>query len=129
MCSIDDGERFAIYESKRRKARKPHHCSECRRQIEAGETYFWGRGLLPGDGWWATKICAHCEVGADWLVNQCGGFSFDMVREEIHEHAQDYRERGLWRLTVGMDRKWQRFDGAGLMPVPKMPPLSDGAHQ
>lgn len=124
MCSIDDAEHFVIEESGHRNARKPHVCSECRRQIEIGETYYWSRGLMSGDGWWKTKQCAHCEVGKDWLTKECGGWCFDMVREEVHEHAEDYRSFGLYRLSVGANRKWQRFDGAGLMPIPKMPPLS-----
>src|SRR5690348_15578203 len=120
MCSIDDAEPLVSYEKWHSIARKPHTCSECRREIAKGERYLTAKGLMPGDGWWKTKQCAHCEVGADWLLKECGGWSFDMVREDIHEHAQDYRKAGLWRLTAGMRRKWQRFDGAGLMPIPKM---------
>jgi hypothetical protein len=70
------------------------------------------------------KLCQHCQIGADWLREECGGFCQDGVKEEIFEHAQDYRSLSLYRLSVGADRKWQRFDGAGLMPVPKLPPLS-----
>jgi len=125
MCSIDDAERFVKYTTKRRKAIKPHRCHECRRDIQKGERYYFAKGLMPGYGWSQVKMCAHCEVGADWLVAECGGYCFEQVREEIREHADDYRSVGLWRLTVGMNRKWQRFGSAGLMPIPEMPPVSD----
>lgn len=124
MCSIDDSELFAIYESRERKARKPHTCAECRRDIAQGETYRLCKGMLPGFGWMQSKICAHCCVGADWLIQECRGFSLDMVREEIHEHAQEYQKTGLWRLVAGADRKWRRFDGSGLMAIPRLPPVT-----
>lgn len=124
MCSIDDAEPFAIYDNWIRPARKPHKCDGCGREIAKGEEYQFGKGLLPGDGWWKEKLCGHCLVSAQWLVAQCGGYSMGGVAEEIHEHAQDYRERGLYRLTIGTRRKWQRFDGAGLMSVPKMPAVA-----
>jgi hypothetical protein len=124
MCAIDDAEIFVKWERRERKAIKPHECSECRREIAKGETYHFEKGLLSGMGWESSKRCAHCEVGARWLVEECHGYCINQVREEIHEHAQDYHAKGLWRLVVGADRKWQRFDGAGLMPIPAMPPVS-----
>lgn len=127
MCRIDDAERCAVWNQRDLVARAPHVCSECRRTIERGEPYRRIGWLFDG-GWSTSKICAHCRIGADWLNAECSGHMADGVREEILEHAEEYRDVGLWRLTAGMERKWQRFDGAGLMPVPKMPPVSE-AHR
>ena len=122
MCAIDDAERCDVWNEGDKKARKPHVCSECRREIAKGETYRRIDALYDGH-WTTSRQCQHCRVGADWLSEECGGYLMDGVCEEIHEHAQEYRSLALWRLVAGADRKWKRARG-GLMPVPRMPPLT-----
>ena len=123
MCNIDDAERCSVWDEADHRASKEWVCTECRRSIARGERYRRVAGLYEG-AWTIMRICAHCVVGANWLTAECGGYLLDGVREEIHEHAQEYRSASLWRLVVGADRKWTRFDGTGLMPIPKEPPLS-----
>lgn len=121
MCT--DGEPATVCNEFNRKAAKEHRCSECRRAIAKGENYREIRSLFEGS-WSTVKVCAHCLVGLEWLAKECNGYAIGGVREEIREHAEEYQIVPLWRLTVGMNRKWSRFDGAGLMALPKMPPLS-----
>ena len=123
MCMIDDSERCDVWNAAQKVARKPHICTECRRQISPRESYTNIRALY--DGHWSTyKQCSHCRVATDWLWQECGGYLSEGVQEDINEHAQGYQKLSLWRLAFGMARQWKRFDGNGLMPVQKMPPLS-----
>jgi hypothetical protein len=69
-------------------------------------------------------LCAHCQVGADRLQKECGGYLLEYINDEVREHAQEYRSLPLWRLVAGAGRKWRRKNGE-LMPLPAMPPLSD----
>ena len=120
---IEGSERCDVWEVTQPRARVEHECTECHRQIDRGEPYLRIGALFEGQ-WDTMRVCQHCQVGADWLTAECGGFCTHGVREDIHEHAQEYRTAGLWRLVVGAGRKWLRFDGNGLMPVPKLPALS-----
>lgn len=124
MCMVDGADdRCNILRDENRKARKVHLCSECARKIQPGETY-----NLQVAQWEGTvddyKTCQHCEVAKRWLTQECGGYLYQGVEEDISEHASEYRNIGLWRLVVGFRRNWGRFDGQGLMALPKMPPLS-----
>lgn len=124
MCRIDDGDPVTtLTRAVKRKARKAHKCDECRRIIAPGERYEYTTFMWEGD-FTEHKICDRCQVGADWLIKNCGGFIYQEIDEEIEEHAQEYGKPlaiPLRRLVVGMRRKWEAF-GGGLMPLPKMPP-------
>lgn len=116
----------AICETSDRKAAKEHKCSECRRVIAKGESYRLIDHLFQGE-WWHTKVCAHCQVGMRWLTKECGGFPIGAANQDVCDHAAEYHSAPLWRLVVGANRKWARFDGAGLMSIPKMPPVDGEA--
>lgn len=127
MCSYGDGESYQVYVSDSRKARKPHTCDECRRTINSGEAYLWAKGLFEGK-WYVHRVCAHCRVGQRWLIENCGGFIHCYLTEEMEEHIDEYRGGqgaamtfGLARIKKGIERKWQRFDGTGLMRLPTLP--------
>lgn len=54
-------------------AHKAWHCSDCRRQIEPGETYArWvalpGHDVVPA--WWTLRLCAACERTLDVPVTE-----------------------------------------------------------
>lgn len=124
MCAIEYAEPCDIWnETNVRAARKPAQCSECRRTITIGEPYRHIKALSDRH-WYTSRQCQHCCVGADWLSAECKGYMLDGVADEIREHAEEYRDAGLWRLVVGTKRRWQRPDGS-LMPVPRMPKLSN----
>lgn len=117
MCMIDDGERYAVYGVRYvKKSRKLHKCYECGREIAIGELYRKYYGLFDGK-WNNHPTCQHCCVACDWLVETCRGFLHGGVCEDIAEHAASYRSMSLYRLEVGMLRKW----GGGKMKVPRMP--------
>jgi hypothetical protein len=122
MCRIDDCERSTVSTNAWVKARKPHACVECGRTIQPSETYRRDTNLYEGN-WDTYKTCQHCVVGQRWLASNCGGWVFEVVGEELVEHAKEYPAIGfgLLRVGVGMRRCWKRFDGAGLMAVPAMP--------
>lgn len=127
MCMIDGAEgvdHSQVYDIKR--SRKEHTCNECHRKIAVGSAY--RRSELLMEGSWSTfHTCEHCMVACRWLSAQCGGWLHEGVYEDIEEHVPVYRIAGLYRLKIGMQRKWRRFDGAGLMPIQKVPRVVEEA--
>jgi hypothetical protein len=120
MCSIDYGERYAVYHQTCIRARKQHKCNECGRMIASGEPYRRTSGLLDGS-WTTNKVCQHCTIAANWLMDNCSGYLDRVVYEDINQHASEYRRADLWRLAVGMGRGWRRLRSDGLMQVPPQP--------
>lgn len=118
---IDDAERATILSERIHCARKLHSCGECGRTIEAGERYHVDRYVIEGCAQ-THKTCGHCLVARQWLNDHCGGWCYGGVHEDIIEHAEAYRSLPLYRIAVGMRRKWRRTDG-GRMPVPRLTPL------
>lgn len=119
MCMIESADDVLLVLKERDvKAVKPHKCVECGRQIQAGETYHSEAGVLDGD-FQTYKTCLHCMVARDWLISECGGFLYQSVREDLEEHAKECFDVKLNRLIVGMRRKWRRFYGDGLLPLPR----------
>lgn len=60
MCERDNDERIEFYEMRWYKARKPHKCNECGRQIEPGEEYNYYVGKQEVTGFWMFKQCDDC---------------------------------------------------------------------
>lgn len=125
MCN-SDYETVEVCHTRSRKACTAHKCQTCRRTILRAETYQETRWLFEGH-WYTGKLCTHCQVGQRWLIAECGYGPIDGLKDEIHEHAEEYRRLDLWRLLVGMDRGWARFDGDGFMALPQMPEVTPGA--
>jgi len=119
MCMIDGAEPVQMLSEGYRKARKEHKCSECRRPIRTGEAYYYERFKCEGDLNYH-KTCAHCEVVRQWLSDECGGWVYGGVEEDIREHAQEGYGWPILRLTVAMHNNWLRRDGS-LRPVPAVP--------
>lgn len=131
MCRFDAWDSPEVYRCLTVRARKRHCCDECHRDIEPGESYRYGFGIWEGDSF-SQHVCEHCMIPLQWLIVHCGGYVGGEVRGEICEHADAYPEvrRALDRIAVGMKRRWMRFDGNGLMPIPSLPPsirLSEAA--
>lgn len=129
----DNADPCSFWDESQRKARKTHKCSECGRAIEAGEVYRYCRWVLEGQ-WDTSKMCGHCEVAAEWLRKNCGGFLIHGIHEDIREHVDEYAYlgwpylAGLGRLDIGIRRDWKirRGPRAGqLMAIPKLPPPID----
>lgn len=121
MCSID-GDYPDVYRATNPTARKPHNCSECGRTIQPGERY--SRAFMVYEGAPETfRTCAHCQVGQEWLAENCNMIAHGSLMDEMQEHADIYRDHalGFLRIKAGMLRKWHRFDGAGLMRLPPLP--------
>jgi hypothetical protein len=124
MCMIDgaDGE-ARVSESTMRRAAKSHRCGECGRTIERGEVHEYA-SMLWDDGvaeWHHHRTCAHCIAARHWLLVQCDGWCYSMVREDLEEHWNEditLRTVSLGRLIVGMRRGWKRLTDDRLMPVP-----------
>lgn len=123
MCRTDIDGDWACGSSKIRRARKSHKCSECERTIEPGEQYRYETCVYEGFPS-STHICIHCEVPRSWLGTNCGTYQWGDIYADVEEHGLEYAALSLpmMRIAVGMRRKWLRFDGAGLMPIPRMPP-------
>lgn len=120
MCRAEGGDPPEFSRSKTCRARKPHKCDECGRQIEAGELYRYDFMISEGSAYYF-HTCAHCVVPAGWLTHNCGGFVFGEVREEIEEHAEEYPDLAPQLLCAidGMKDGWVR--AGQLLPVPAMP--------
>lgn len=137
MCMIDGADGYNTFSNeKKHVARKEHKCGECQRKIAAGETYWRLSALYEGD-FSETKMCAHCRVAADWLVENCGGFLTQGVYEDVYEHVHEYRGQAkciprLARIAIGMRRDWQVLRGprkGQLMPLPMLPAKLEPALQ
>ena len=127
MCSIDYcDDRPSVYQEARRVARLQHICGECDRAIIAGETYRFAKMLFDGR-WWEYKTCEHCCVGQDWLTQNCGGYMFHGLSEEMEEHMEEYPFLllSMGRIRLGIRRKWRRFKDGTLMRLPTSPPTID----
>ncbi|HNC59759.1 MAG TPA: hypothetical protein PLP33_30335 [Leptospiraceae bacterium] len=122
-----DTEYFKLEREETRKARKAHRCSECYRQILPGETYNWFTGYIDG-GFDVYKTCQHCQVAKEWLNKQCSGYNFTEVQEDITQHFYNGHGITVGRIAVGMRRKWEKFNSSELMPLPKMPNITEEKH-
>lgn len=131
----DDADLASVWNETTQKARKPHKCGECGREIEPGELYVrvWAIG---SEGPFQGKWCAHCDVGKDWLWENCSGSLLGGVIEDLEEHVRDYRGRAvcvprLHRICIGAARSWrvERGPRAGqLMPIPVLPAKLEPQH-
>lgn len=121
MCMADGYAEFCAV--RERRAAKEHRCEECGRTIPVGERYSYASGKFEGD-FFDAKQCVHCAAAAGWLLKECHGFLYGGVLEDLEEHRYNgypfAKTMGLMRLIVGIRRDWKRFDGRGLMAVPKV---------
>lgn len=123
MCMYDScDDTVEVLSSSWHTARITHKCNECRRSISPGERYFSDRYVFDGQ-FCNHKVCAHCMVVREWLQDECGGFVYGGVEEDIREHAYSSYPMDVKRLAVGMWWDWTTPSGR-LMPVPKRPPTS-----
>ena len=119
MCQVFDAEPVTRISDTRPRARKPHRCSECSRVIEPGETYH--RHSFVFDGKISTsRCCAHCQVARSWLQNECGGWVYGDVINDIAYHVSDggYGP-DLAALLANMRGQWR--SGDALVDVPELP--------
>lgn len=126
MCMIDncDGYTTVLHE-RHPVARIQHKCAECGRVIHKGERYL-NEGTL-WDGKKKThKTCAHCEVVRQWLTQECSGFVYGGIWEDISEHAWEGYGIRVKMMAVGMERNWERKDGR-MWPLPRFPKVSGHA--
>lgn len=96
-----------------RKARKPHVCMLCGREIGVGETYLHQRNVDCGDIW-TWRSCQHCNVLTSVLYRINCGFdegidSYGVADWEPETIAQA-------RLKVCWKRRWHKRDGT-LRPI------------
>jgi hypothetical protein len=106
-------------------ARVEHKCHECGRTILKGEPF--QRDFVvwePGHAGHFTT-CSHCVVLQDWLGDNCEGWIFGEVVEEIEEHARDYKRPDLARVAVRARNGWRwlrpgkPFAGVPIPPQPR----------
>lgn len=128
MCMIDGADGVCEFSSDVfRTARKEYQCYECRRVISIGERHRYISGKWEGS-FDTYRICAHCSVGCDLLSRECQGFLLGGIEEDLREHVSEILPWSMQaaRLVVGMRRKWRRFVGDGLMPVPALAQPGEG---
>ena len=117
MCMVDDCDFVEVLREAEPTARKAHKCRECNRQIDQGEKHAMAI-YRDHDGKPVTyRCCAGRKVAREWLSDQCGGYVYGGVLDDLQEHL-DYDDRNegldrrrLARLIVGMRRKWTRRNG------------------
>ena len=131
MCMYDDGGGWKVYHEETRRAAKPHRCGECRRWIEKGESYEYVSGLGYDSDCWATfHTCAQCVQVKRWLLVACGGYMFEMTRDDIWNHIGGdewyLRSAPLIRLFRWQTTGW-RSPAGGLRHVDDVRPVVDRA--
>lgn len=106
MCNIEDAEASTFHRQVTRIARKEHSCYECGRTIRLGESYSDEAAM-----WDFTvetmRICPQCVAARGWLSDECGGYVFGTVFEELREHF-DQGHKEIGRLVVAMRNDWER---------------------
>jgi hypothetical protein len=92
------------------RARKAHRCGECRRVIDAGETYERFRALSDESYWFEAITCEHCVAARRWLSVVCHGWLYEAVLEDLEEHWQEHswpvKTASLGKLIVGIRARW-----------------------
>lgn len=121
MCMIDGGDDMVtVLHAYGRRARREHKCNECGRAIAPGEQYLVERFVYEGHAT-THKTCRHCEAVRAWLADQCGGWVYGSVAEDIDEHANEAHYGLAVKLAaVGIYRGWRRQDGR-MWRVPTFP--------
>ena len=110
------------------KARKMHHCEECFRRIEPGETYHRTAGSWEGD-FFTIKACGHCHVfrkyidAADDSYRECyfggaGAWVDNGYLDPTDLPGTTWAQRlALYRMARHFRDRWRLPDGS-LRPVP-----------
>lgn len=113
MCLYDDSDPASFYRETMRKARKEHRCAECFRTIKPKETYQMVFGIWEGRPS-THKTCNHCLQAQNWLRENCGGWMFGGIREDLDDHTNSFK---VYRFIVGMNRQWRKFKSNDLMKI------------
>jgi hypothetical protein len=133
MCLYYDYDDGVYFDSGRRTARKPHHCDECGRTIDPGETYWYQSGAMDGQAS-TIKMCRHCDAIIDLGVKLTGcprywyigtlldldpeiGFVGNILGDEGHDLGE--AERGLMLSAHAAARRGWRDEQGGLLPLPE----------
>lgn len=113
MCMVDYAEPADVADVAEVRARKARKCDDCQGPIAVGETYRRAKFLY--DGYWSSfAMCPACMAGpARWLTEQCGGYLFGGVEDDLGEHWGERHELGisdaeilgLGRLVIEMRRR------------------------
>ena len=121
MCMINDSDgSVTLLHERFLTARKKHICLECSRTIQPGENYTVERFIWE-DSANTHKTCRHCMVVRNWLINECGGFVYGMLAQDVNEHVQEGSYgKGVIMLSVGIWRAWEKKDGS-MWRVPSLP--------
>ena len=123
MCLVDDSDgRCTVLHSRQQRARLRHRCTECGRDVQAGEIYLAERTVFDGAAM-SHKICAHCQRVRAYLMDHCSGWMYQGLGDDISGHyystlSNDADDRESRLLNLGMTARWRRADGA-LWPVPR----------
>lgn len=108
-------------------ARTEHRCEECGRTIAKGERYSRTASVWESE-FFTNVACLHCAI-ARFIVDAGCDYYGEQFYGGLAWHLPECGDLDVWvlRLTVGVKRRWQRFDGAGLMDLPRNP-WPDHAH-
>jgi hypothetical protein len=86
MIDYDGDTPIVLLSSVGRKARKRHKCMECYRVINVGEQYL-VEGYISDGEKFTHKTCGNCVVARNYLADNCGGFVYGLVQEDIKNHV------------------------------------------
>lgn len=123
----DSGSSTEFIHTQMRKARKPHHCSECGNAIAKGETYEWSSGKSDGD-LWSFHTCAPCAEIAEAFY--CDGRWFGgMLWEQMDDVFGGIGMGCLAKLQTARAKaflleRWQEWKG-----LPRAMPCSPSQPQ
>lgn len=99
MCNLDL-DPPSIWSERKRKAIKPHRCSECGGIIARGETYTYQSGRWDGH-FDAFKRCAACDVPARWMLEYCKGYELGRLRGDLLDDLGNFGRFGKRRMIHG----------------------------
>jgi hypothetical protein len=104
FCSCDDGEYPSVFEATDVKAaRKMHRCTECRRAILPGESYWHVFGIWPTiDGAATHRTCARCMTLKEFIEAHipCACLLIGNLLEAVQEEIDNNDEAEVLRDEV-----------------------------
>lgn len=121
MCMVDYADGcVTMLSSGLRTARKAHTCHECGRTIKAAELYRSESYIWEGE-FQVHKTCPQCLICRQWLENECSGWVYGGVAEDVEEHYHEAAypkaiKRDLARLVVGLRTHW-KFKRMPVLPM------------
>ena len=98
MCMFEMCDPTDVCSTSEHTSRKLYRCSECGMVIHPGERYQRAFTVNHGEKPTTHFMCESCFPVRDWLLDQCGGYVFGSVMEDLTDHWHYHTALRTWNL-------------------------------